>query len=173
MDTNTVLSPKELSDTWADLARNDQLPDWYELTEHGELVMSPRPETRHQRLCAELIFQLRSQLGGEAVGEAAVLTTTAGIRVPDVVWMPQERWQTVSPTNLLRDPELVVEVLSPGNRPTEIAHKVQAYLASGIREVLVVDLQGKLTFHRNDGPHTSSAFDIQLSLPKHLFDVQS
>ncbi len=164
MDTATILSPQELSDIWAGLAKNDQLPDWYELTEHGELVMSPRPETRHQRLCAAVAFQLQQQLGGEAVYEVAVVTSTAGIRVPDVVWMPQERWQSVSPTDLLRDPDLVVEVLSPGNRPTEIAHKILAYLASGIREVIVVDLEGGLTFHRADGQHPTSTFPIELSL---------
>lgn len=173
MDTSTILSPQALTDIWADLADDPQLPDRYELTEHGEVIMSPRPETRHQRVCAELIFQLRSQLGGEAVGEAAVLTTTAGIRVPDVVWMPQERWQTVSPTDLLRDPDLVVEVLSPGNRPSEIAHKVQAYLASGIREVLIIDLKGHVTFHRVDGQHDTSTFALQVSLPAHLFAIQS
>ncbi|MDR4493714.1 MAG: hypothetical protein R3B74_04685 [Nitrospirales bacterium] len=91
MDADTILSSKELSHVWADLARNDQLPDWYELTEHGELVMSPRPKTRYQRICASLAFQNQQQLEGEAVYEVAVLTTTAGIRVPDIVWMPQER----------------------------------------------------------------------------------
>ncbi len=133
MGIKTILSPQELSQIWTDLAGQDQLPDWYELTEHGELIMSPRPETRHQRICASVAFQLQQQLGGEAVYEVAVLTTTSGIRVPDVVWMPQERWATVSAASLLSDPDLVVEVLSPGNRSTEINHKTQAYLESGIQ----------------------------------------
>ncbi|WP_454060924.1 hypothetical protein [Candidatus Nitrospira salsa] len=84
MDTNTILSPEEMSSISAELAKYDQLPDWYELTEHGEIIMSPKPPNRHQVICAEIAFQLRSQLGGKTVGKVAVLTTTAGIRVLDV-----------------------------------------------------------------------------------------
>jgi len=170
MDTSTILSPEALSHLWAELAQDDQIPDWYELTEHGELVMSPKPSNRHQRLCAEIAFQLRSQLEGEAVVEAAVLTTSAGVRVPDVVWMPQEKWSGVhSSQDLVKEPDLVVEVLSPGNRQTEINHKIQAYLASGIREVLVVGLTGSMEFHRQDGVHSTSISNITLTLPPHLF----
>jgi Uma2 family endonuclease len=169
MDTNTILSPESLSQLWAELAQDDQTPDWYELTEHGELIMSPKPSNRHQRLCTEIAFQLRSQLGGEAVVEAAVLTS-AGVRVPDVVWMPQKKW-SVGPTSqdLLQAPDLVVEVLSPGNRQTEINHKIQAYLASGIQEVLVVEISGNIKFHRQDGVHSTSALNLTLALPPHLF----
>lgn len=169
MHADTILSPEELSQAWADLAGNEHLPDWYELTEHGELIMSPRPETRHQRLCTQIALQLQAQLGGEAVVEAAVLTTTAGIRVPDVVWMPLERWETVSATSLLRDPNLVVEVLSPGNRSTEINHKTQAYLASGVQEVILIGVTGSIEYVRQDSVHATSMFNLNLALPSQLF----
>ena len=74
MDTTTLVSPNELIQRWAELAQDEQSPDYYELTEYGELVLSPKPTNRHQRLCTEIAFQLRSQLGGEAVVEAAILT---------------------------------------------------------------------------------------------------
>ena len=169
-DIVTILSPEELSQIWADLGHNDQLPDWYELTEHGELIMSPKPSNRHQVICAEIAYQLRAQLGGKAVSEAAVLTTSAGVRVPDVVWMPEDKWQVVTiEEGLVHAPDFVVEVLSPGNRQVEINYKVQAYLASGIQEVLVVGLNGTLEFYRQDGVHTTSSFNVRLSLPPHLF----
>ena len=170
MTTETILSSEELSKIWSELGNNDQLPDWYELTEHGELIMSPKPSNRHQVLCAEIAFQLRIQLGGQAVVEAAILTTTAGVRVPDVVWMPDEKWDRITSQNdLVQNPDLVVEVLSPSNRQTEINHKVQAYLNSGILEVIVVGLTGTLEFHRQDGIHPTSQFKLTLTLPSHLF----
>ena len=170
MDVNTILSPEDLSQIWADLAHDEQLPDWYELTEHGELIMSPKPSNRHQLLCTQIAVQLQMQLGGQAVVEAAVLTTSAGVRVPDVVWMPEDKWQVVTTDEgLVHTPDLVVEVLSPGNRQVEINYKVQAYLASGIQEVLVVGLNGTLQFYRQDGVHTSSSFNVTLSLPAQLF----
>lgn len=131
--------------------------------------MSPTPEIRHQRICAGIAYQLQHQLGGEAVCEDAVLTTTSGIRVPDIVWMPQDKWETITHATLLNAPDMVVEVLSLGNRETEINHKIQAYLASGIQEVLVGDLTGKLRFYHQDGVHTTSMFKVALSLPGHLF----
>jgi Uma2 family endonuclease len=169
MDTNTLVSPEELTQWWAKLAQDEQSPDYYELTEHGELVLSPRAETNHQRLCAEIAFQLRSQLEGEAVVEAAVLTTTAGLRVPDVVWMPQARWNQLSRNSVLQAPELVVEVLSPGNRTPEMNHKIQGYLNSGVQEVIIVGLTGKIDYIRQDGVHTTSMFTLTLSLPPQLF----
>ncbi len=100
----------------------------------------------------------------------AVLTTTAGIRVPDVVWMPEERWHIVTTKDgLVQAPELVVEVLSPGNRQTEINHKIQAYLSSDIQEIIVVGLTGTLEFYRQDGVHATSSRNITLDLPAYLF----
>ncbi len=171
MLADTTLNPRELAHVWQQLGQDETLPDRYELTQHGEVVMSPKPTNRHQVVAAEIAFLLRSQLGGKAVTEAAVLTREAGVRVPDVVWMPAERWAGVTRENdLLHAPDLVVEVLSPGNRRGEVAHKVRAYLDSGIAEVLVVALDGGLVFHRIDGAHDRSSFGVELDLPDDLFD---
>lgn len=170
LDVTTTLSPEALSDLWAELAKDDQLPDWYELTEHGELIMSPKPSNRHQVICAEIAFELRNQLGGKAVSEVAILTTSAGVRVPDIVWMPDKKWQVVTTeASLIQSPDLVVEVLSPGNRQTEINYKIQAYLSSGVKEVMIVGLTGSIDYYREDGVHNASRFNLSLSLPSKLF----
>jgi Uma2 family endonuclease len=169
MDSNTLVSPEELTQWWAELGRDEQSPDYYELTEYGELVWSPRAETRHQRICSSLVRQLSQQLGEEAVQEVAVLTTTAGIRVPDVVWMPQARWDELPRNTILQAPELVVEVLSPGNRKPEMNHKIQGYLKSGVKEVVVIGLTGTIEYVRQDGIHPTSLFNLTLALPSQLF----
>jgi hypothetical protein len=74
LHAETALSAGEVHLLWHQLAQDQALPDTYELTEHGELVMSPKPTNRHQLLCAEVAFQLRARLGGKAVVEATVLT---------------------------------------------------------------------------------------------------
>ena len=170
MNVETILSPDDLSKLWAELAQDEELPDRYELSEHGEVVMSPKPHNRQQLLCTQIALQIQTQLGGQAAVEVAVLTPTAGIRVPDVVWMPTEKWKVVATEEgLVQAPELVVEVLSPGNRQPEINHKIHAYLSSDIQEVLVVGLTGTLEFYRQDGVHTTSSLNITLTLPPHLF----
>jgi len=64
MHVDTILSPDDLSKLWAELAQDEQLPDRYELSEHGEVVMSPKPHNRHQLLCSQIAYQLQTQLGG-------------------------------------------------------------------------------------------------------------
>ena len=45
--------------------KTDRLPDWYELSEHGEIVISPKSHNRHQLLCSQIAHQLQTQLGGK------------------------------------------------------------------------------------------------------------
>ena len=169
MNITALASPEELTQRWVELAQDEQSPDYYELTEYGELVLSPRAETNHQRICSSLVRQLSQQLGEEAVQEVAVLTTTAGLRVPDVVWMPQDRWNQLPAHAVVQAPELVVEVLSPGNRKPEMNHKIQGYLQSGVKEVIVIGLTGTIEYIREDGVHPTSKFNLTLTLPAQLF----
>ena len=170
MITNTLVSPEALARMWTEFAEDDQSPDYYELTEHGELVLSHKPTNRHQWICGEITFQLRTQLGGKASMDVAVQTTTAGIRVPDVVWIPDTMSQNqIAHQEPLLAPPLVVEVLSPGNRQPEMNHKIQGYLNSGIKEVVVIGLTGAIDYYHQDGVHTTSIFNLKLSLPSHLF----
>jgi len=48
-------------------------------------------------------------------------------------------------------------------------HKIQGYLGSGVKEVIVIGLTGAIEYYRQDGVHTSSVFNVTLSLPPHLF----
>lgn len=170
MDADTILSPDELIKRWAEFAQDEQSPDYYELTEYGELVWSPKPSNRHQWICGEITFQLRTQLGGKASMDVAVQTTTAGIRVPDVVWVPNTMWQKeIAQQEPLLAPPLVVEVLSPGNRQPEMKHKIQGYLQSDVKEVIVIGLTGTIEYIREDGVHPTSIFNLTLSLPSPLF----
>ena len=170
MDTTTLISSEELLQQWTTLAQDEQSPDYYELTEYGELVLSPKPTNRHQRLCTQIAIQLQAQLNGEAAVEPAVFTTTAGIRVPDVVWMPESKWEGADPKHdVLEAPDLVVEVLSPGNRKPEMDHKIHGYLQSGVKEVILVGLNGTLEYVHADGRHPTSLFPLTLALPANLF----
>ena len=168
MEQTSLLSPAELRSLWRELAADENSPDHYELTEHGELILSPRATNRHQAVIGAVQAQINRQLGEQATPEASVLTTTAGIRVPDIVWMPAARWLKVA--DVIEAPELVVEVLSPGNRRAEIRHKIGAYLASGVREVVIVDTKGNIAFHHpGEAPAAASIFGLMLDLPGEYF----
>jgi Uma2 family endonuclease len=169
MHAEPAIRREELVRRWNALAADPESPDRYELTEFGELVLSPRPTNDHQAVAFAVGVQLTQQLGPRAATEIA-LYTDRGIRVPDVVWMPPARWaeykgQTPFPVV----PDVCVEVLSPGNTREEILMKAGAYLRGGAREVVVVGLRGGVEFFGPDGGREASALGIALALPPELF----
>lgn len=162
-------SRRALLARWRALALDPASPDRYELTERGELVAGPRATNRHQLIVSLVAEQLRSRLGGLVVTEVAIVTSI-GIRVPDVAWMPASRRdELLSDDPLDRAPELVVEVLSAGNRAVAIRAKTRGYLDAGAREMAVVDRRGATVFHRADGEHAESALGVELELAGELF----
>jgi Uma2 family endonuclease len=169
MHADPAVRREELVRRWNELAADPESPDYFELNEFGELILSPKPTTRHQGTAFEVGLQLTTQLGPRAATEVSVLTDR-GVRVPDVVWMTPERWaECKDQTPLQLVPDVCVEVLSPGNTREEIAMKIGAYLRGGAREAIVVGLKGEVEFFGPEGKREASALGIRLALPPDLF----
>jgi Uma2 family endonuclease len=138
---------------------------WLELTEHGELVFVPQPTPKHQFAAGQLLGQVYDQLGDAVIRSVTVLTKTTGVRVPDLVWIPKDDVQeAVAQDPMQVAPPLVVEVLSESDRWSVLAHKVQAYLETGMREVAVVQLDGSIAYYRSDGVHPESVYRLRLAV---------
>jgi Uma2 family endonuclease len=97
-----------------------------------------------------------------ARGPGKVLTDEVGlyterapdtVRGADVIVISNERLGRVRSESFLDvAPELVVEVLSPGNAAQEMSRKVAEYLAAGVDAVWVVDPVGRtVQVHRQSG----------------------
>jgi Uma2 family endonuclease len=132
--------------TTADL---ELLPDngnRYEIVD-GELFVTHAPHWKHQKtadkICAELnAWSYQTNLG-EAVTSAGIIFTDADNVIPDVVWISKERLASVldDAGHLTAAPELVVEVLSPGqeNERRDKQVKLKLYASQGVREYWIVD----------------------------------
>ena len=72
IETTTMISSEDLIQRWVELSHDEESPDYYELTEYEELVLSPRAERSHQRICSSIVRQLSEQLGEEAVQEVGI-----------------------------------------------------------------------------------------------------
>jgi hypothetical protein len=144
-----------------------------ELDASGEAVAHPHPSARRQIVMTDIYCQIAEQIGHVAAMSVAVTTRTFGIRVPDVVWMPPEKWEGIDrekgPMPFV--PELCVEVLLDRRLPHDIGHRVRGYLEGGAREVIVVGQRGELQFCAANGPRQASAFGIILSLEPMYFDA--
>lgn len=173
MYTEDRLSTSELLARWRALQNGDITieTDWYELNERGDIVVTPPPTPRHQAIAGDIAFQLASQLGQLAVHAVPVLTS-GGILVPDVAWMPMERWKTACGSDpLLITPDICVEVLAPCNHHIEMSRKIRAYLGSGSSEVIVVGMQGEVRFWRREGESSTSRFSLSLMVDPSLLSA--
>jgi len=79
------------------------------------------------------------------------------VRAPDIAFVRRERLPSSVPVGFPElAPDLVVEVLSPDDRPGETLAKVGDWLEAGARLVWVIDPQGRnARVYRADGSQTS------------------
>lgn len=144
--------------------RFEDLPYKVETNQHGQLILSPHKlrDSRQQSRIADLLRDLVPASETAPEGHWSVefaIETAKGVKVPDVVWISEERWATIpddaeaSPVA----PELVIEVLSPSNTKREMEEKRELYFAAGAREVWLCDPEGRITFYDATGQIPVSA----------------
>lgn len=158
-----ALSRSEAAARWLQLAPVVPEDGRPEMDQFGELLLAPRPTNRHQIIATEAACQLRAQLGG-TVATALALNTRIGVRVPDVCWTAALETMLEDPAPLA--PEICIEVASAGNTEKWLLEKAAAYLDAGAKEVILIELGGRIRYFDASGERADSAFGLRLSLPK-------
>lgn len=144
---------------WQDVLEHPSLQDLpfkIELNEWGQIVMSPA-SNKQGFYRVEVALQLDQALPTEKLFMRCSIDTVKGVKVADVAWASNafiERYGYETPYP--RAPEICVEILSPSNTAAEMKEKIMLYLAKGAQEVWMCDLEGRLTFHGNEGELESS-----------------
>ena len=109
----------------------------------GEVVVTPDPSWRHQRIARKLAnaFDAVDGLYGSTSGNVRLPNNR--VRIPDA-------YATTEPAELFVDrPLLVVEVLSSSTRSEDLLRKGPDYAAAGIRQFWIVDPELRtLEIHR-------------------------
>jgi Uma2 family endonuclease len=134
--------------TWEEFL---QLPDaedaiHYELHD-GEVVAVPPPKPIHVYIQSLLVQWLT--MAAEGQGRAAQeFPYRPAINLQfwyaDVAYLPNEDWEALRrPEYSVYAPPLVIEVLSPSNRPAKIQRQRLAAFSGGTREFWVVDPVGQ------------------------------
>jgi len=95
------------------------------------------------RLDVELALHARQTGSGRVmVGEVGIYTCRDPdtVRGADIVFISQERYARRGPSAFLDvAPELVVEILSPEDRPGQVQDKIREYLSAGVDRVWFVN----------------------------------
>ncbi|WP_341317625.1 Uma2 family endonuclease [Paraburkholderia sp. IMGN_8] len=174
MATPALLDRYELLAAWRRVTPNTEFVERYryELDELGEAVLNPSPSARRQIVLTDVYCHLTEQMGHLAAMSVAVTTRSFGVRVPDVVWMPCDKWEGFDrddPVPFV--PDLCVEVLLDSDRICDIDRRVAAYLEGGAAEVIIIRQRGETEFWGGKGRRQASFFGITLPLDRMYFDV--
>ena len=122
----------------------------YELI-NGELFVTRSPHRRHQQVSGKIYRVLDAwseESGlGEAIPAPGIIPSDADNVIPDVVWVSRERLVLLEDDagHLTGFPELVIEVLSPGeqNIRRDREAKLKLYSIQGVQEYWIADRFGQ------------------------------
>lgn len=108
----------------------------------GELVVSPSPRIRHQRIVLRLGIQIHAHVEQHGLGEVFfvmvdVVLAQDQVFVPDVLFIANDRLAQLTEKNLQGPPTLAVEVLSDARRDRIV--KRDRYERFGVPEYWIVD----------------------------------
>lgn len=123
-----------------------ELPDdgkRYELID-GELILSPSPSARHQRVLIRLLVILNAYVGKHGIGEIFcapldVVLTPINVVEPDLIFISNKRTGVVVDHHIHGAPDLLIEILSDSNRRHDEIVKRVLYEHHGVDEYWIVD----------------------------------
>lgn len=151
------------------MARFEEQP--FEIID-GEIWEMTPTKKQHSKVSKRIYDRILFFLVDHDLGEVFVETTyiledksdwVAGSRVPDVSFFEKSHYEAHEKDNPDDDgkpfyivPNLVVEIVSPTDKYTEVNQKIDAYLSDGVKLIWLVDPQRKtiLVYEGSDTPKT-------------------
>lgn len=113
----------------------------------GEIVEMPPPGEVHGTLCWWIsyllgMYVIRRGVGGVATNDTGLVVQEGpdSVRGPDVILFRESKsLEQLTTKHSRRIPELVVEVVSPNDKPNKLTQRIGDYLRRGVPLVWVVD----------------------------------
>lgn len=144
-DQSPVPSPL----TYADYLALPEMKARYEIID-GVMMMCPAPTTKHQFVISNLHVLLRSFVRRRKLG--VVLFAPVDIivqrvpklrtRQPDLMFISHAR-RSIIKDQIEGGPDLVIEILSPGNTRKQIERKLADYVWIGVRECWLISIEAE------------------------------
>lgn len=136
----------------------------------GVLVVRELPGLRHARVALDLAIRLGTYVRAAGLGRVyaeagfKLATDPDTVRGPDLAFIGRDRLPDPEPAGFPDfAPDLVVEVLSPGDRAGEVLAKVADWLSAGTRLVWVIDPARRAArVYRHDGTEAILGVDDTL-----------
>ena len=117
---------------------------------NGELIEMASPLVRHQIFLVHLSANLVVQVVPLGIGEIVIAPCDVHIDdfntyQPDLLFVSNARRHIFDPAGhgIIGAPDVVIEILSDSTRRRDLVEKLPVYLAAGVREVCIVDLDAQ------------------------------
>ena len=113
---------------------------------NGIIVEKPMIQLDHER-CSRWLYQLaglyvqETGLGEMLSSRIMVKTETFGGRMPDLLFVRQERREIIQQKAVYGAPDLVIEIASPTDRPSHLRELETDYFELGVPELAFIHLQ--------------------------------
>ncbi len=110
----------------------------------GKIYMSPSPVTDHQRIISRLLSKIFSYVEEEGLGEVFVspfdvyLDEHANAVQPDLIFVSNTNIHIVQ-DHIHGVPDLLIELLSPGNKTHDTVTKKNLYETFKVKEYWIID----------------------------------
>ncbi len=163
--------------------RRDCKADQFDEVWNGVYVMSPTANNEHQDLASELVAILRTAVDWKGLGKTLAGANVSdrqedwlqNFRVPDVLLFSNATTAIDRKTHWLGGPELVIEIVSEGDRSYE---KLDFFAAVGTQELIIIDRHPwKLTLYRLTAnnrlePTGISTFEAPNTIASQIFPIE-
>ncbi len=126
----------------------------YEL-HNGQIIYMPSPIPTHQivsnNLATDLtIFLRKHKLGRIFTAPMDVVFNPIDTFQPDIFFLSNDRLHLIGDKKIEGAPDLIVEILSPSNKPKEMGYKKIIYEMSDVKEYWIINLEKQtLTQYEN------------------------
>lgn len=109
----------------------------------GELLMTPSPVTKHQRISRRLESILDNFITENKLGELFyapydVYFDNENVVQPDILFISKDRSGIVGEKNVQGAPDLVIEIISENSAYRDMVQKKKVYAKFGVREYWIV-----------------------------------
>ncbi len=120
----------------------------YEL-HNGQIIFMATPIPLHQlvsnNLATDLTVHIRKyKLGRIFTAPMDTVFTSVDTFQPDILFLSNERLHLIGDKKIEGAPDLVVEILSPSNKPKEMGYKKVIYEMTNVREYWVINLDKQI-----------------------------
>ena len=110
----------------------------------GELLMTPSPVPKHQRVSRKIEFLLEKFVTENDLGEVFyapcdVHLDNENVVQPDILFISKDRLNIIGEKNIERAPDLAIEILSESTAYRDLVQKKKLYSRFGVKEFWIVD----------------------------------